>query len=233
MSAAGLHIGTLAERLKKILLEQIADGTFPAGSRLPTEEQCALQHGVSRSVVRETFASLRSDGIIRTRQGQGATVAGGMNAVPFRIAPDSLVTQQAVVEVFELRLAVESEAAGLAAQRSNAAQRKAIGNALRALEHAGERGDDGVEEDFGFHRAIVDGSNNSRYREFVDFLGWKIRDQATITRHKSEIAHRMDLLRIEHTAIYDAIMRRDADAARTAARVHFQNGIQRFLKPNA
>jgi DNA-binding FadR family transcriptional regulator len=182
--------------------------------------------------VRETYASLRTDGIIQTRQGQGATVTSGMNAMPFRIPTDSLVSEQSIVEVFELRLAVESEAAGLAAQRATTAQRKAIGKALRMLEAAGERGEDGVEEDFGFHRAIVDGSNNSRYREFVDFLGWKIRDQATITRHKSELAHRMDLLRIEHSAIHDAIMRGDADAARTAARTHFQNGIQRFQTPN-
>jgi GntR family transcriptional repressor for pyruvate dehydrogenase complex len=224
-----LRAGTLAERLSRRLAEQIVSGTLPLGSRLPTEERLAADYGVSRSVVRESFASLRSDGLIQIRQGQGATVASSLVAVPFRITEEALISQEGIVEVFELRLAVESEAAAMAAERATAAQRRAIEKAYKTLHKLSRADGDGVEEDFNFHHAIVQGANNRRFSEFVEFLSRKIHSQATITRKKSERMNRLMFVVQEHTAIYDAVMAGNADAARTAARDHFKNGITRLL----
>ena len=73
--------------------------------------------GVSRTVVREAVAALRAEGLVTTRQGSGAFVAADASRVPFRIDPDGLSSIADVLEVMELRLAIEVEAAALAAER--------------------------------------------------------------------------------------------------------------------
>ena len=73
--------------------------------------------GVSRTVVREAVAALRAEGLVTTRQGSGAFVATDASRVPFRIDPEGLSSIGDVLEVMELRLAIEIEAAALAAER--------------------------------------------------------------------------------------------------------------------
>jgi DNA-binding FadR family transcriptional regulator len=215
------------------LAGQITSGMRSPGSRLPTEEQLAAEHGVSRSVVREAIARLKSEGLVVTRQGFGASVSPSPPAPPFRIPAESLDSDRAVIEVFELRLAVEAEAAALAAERATAAQRRDIAAALRALDRVDAAAGDGVEEDLAFHRAIVRGANNRRYDDLVAFLGQHIRSQMAISRGTSRDAHRLNLLRPEHAAIHAAIRARDPEAARAAARAHFRNGIERLRRPGS
>lgn len=228
-----LREGTLTERLSRLLAGQITSGGRSPGSRLPTEAQLAAEHGVSRAVVREAIARLKSEGLVVTRQGFGASVASTPPTNPFRIPPDSLGTGRAVVEVFELRLAVEAEAAALAAERATVAQRREIATAFRAIDRADAVAGDGVEEDLAFHRAIVRGANNPRYDDLVAFLEGHIRRQMTVSRGTSRDAHRLSMLRPEHAAIYEAIRLRDPDAARAAARAHFRNGIARLQRPGS
>ncbi|WP_203787436.1 winged helix-turn-helix domain-containing protein, partial [Longispora fulva] len=47
----------------------ITDGTFPPGSKLPSESELAERYAVSRGTVRQTFALLRADGLIASQQG--------------------------------------------------------------------------------------------------------------------------------------------------------------------
>lgn len=225
--------GTLTERLSRLLADQITSGHRLPGSRLPTEAQLAAEHGVSRAVVREAIARLKSEGLVFTRQGFGASVAPALPAAPFRILAESLDTGRAVVEVFELRLAVEAEAAALAAERATAAQRREIATAFRAIDRVDAVAGDGVEEDLAFHRAIVRAANNPRYDDLVAFLEGHIRRQMAVSRGTSRDAHRLSLLRPEHAAIHEAIRARDPDAARVAARAHFSNGIERLQRPGS
>jgi DNA-binding FadR family transcriptional regulator len=105
---------------------------------------------------------------------------------------------------------------------------RAVGTAIDAMVAAMEQGRDGVEEDFQFHRAIADCTNNSVYRNFLAFLERHLREQLTITRHNSRQAGRLSDVEAEHRSIYDAIRRGDADGAREAARAHLRSGIQRL-----
>ena len=68
--------------------------------------------GVSRTVVREAVAALRAEGLVITRQGAGAFVAADAGRMPFRIDPDGLGSIGDVLEVMELRLAIEVEGGG-------------------------------------------------------------------------------------------------------------------------
>ena len=218
----------LAEQLNDVLSRQILAGERPAGSRLPTESQLAEAFGVSRTVVREAIARLRADGLVVTRQGLGAFVTESLQGSPFRLLAHADATREDIRELFELRMGLETEAAALAAERATKTQVRAIHAALTALEARFSVGEDGVDEDFGFHHAIASATNNSTYQRFLKFLEAHIRNQLVTTRLNTARAGRTGEINKEHRAIAEAIARRDPVRAREAARRHLRNGIERL-----
>jgi GntR family transcriptional repressor for pyruvate dehydrogenase complex len=225
---APLRPTNLTDQVSSAMIARIGSGELVPGSRLPTEQELSIEFGVSRTVVREAISRLKSEGLVETRQGAGAFVAHTKLGIPFRIARDSVDSFEATVEVLELRLAVESEAAALAAERANRAQLQAIRGALDAVRAAFERGDDGVTEDLAFHRAIAQATNNSKYVELTEFLERYVRHQIQITGGKIARASRMGQTQKEHEKIVRAIAAHKPDAARAAAREHFRKGIERI-----
>ena len=110
----------LAFELVEALGDRIRDGRISAGDKLPTEAAIMEEFGVSRTVVREAISRLQASGLVETRHGIGTFVVGLGDAAPFRIAPEQFATLRDVIAVLELRIGVETEAAGLAAQRRTA-----------------------------------------------------------------------------------------------------------------
>src|SRR5436309_5140819 len=108
---------SLTGELVARLTEDITSGKIARGSQLPTEQELIAATGVSRTVVREAVAALRAEGLVVTRQGVGAFVAAHARR-PFRIDVHALSSLHEVIEVLELRTAIETEAAGLAAERA-------------------------------------------------------------------------------------------------------------------
>jgi len=226
MLGSKLKVTNLTDQISEAMAARIAEGRLTPGSRLLTEQELSLEFSVSRTVVCEAISRLKSEGLVETRQGARAFVAQNKLGIPFRIAPDSVDSLEATVEILELRLAVESEAAALAAERASR-KLQAIRSALDAVRAAFERGDDGVDEDLRFHRAIAQASNNSKYVDLAEFLERYVRHQIQMTGGKIARASRVTQIEKEHEKIYRAIAARDADAARATAREHFRQGIQR------
>lgn len=224
-----LHSTALSDQLNAVLSRQIISGERAAGSRLPTEAQLAQEFGVSRTVVREAIARLRSEGLVITRQGLGGFVAESLQALPFRLAMNSGDTRRDVRELFELRLGLETEAAALAAERGMPHQVTEIGRALDSMVEEMRKGGDGVEEDLQFHRAIALATNNATYQSFLAFLERHLRQQIMMTRRNTARAGRIAEIEAEHRLIYDAIARHDIDGARDAARHHLRSGIERLV----
>src|SRR5437868_9142871 len=137
----------LSRRLFEQLAEEIKSGRLAPGERLPTEQEMTRAAKVSRTVVREAVAALRAEGLVITRQGVGAFVSAEPQRAPFRIEPERLQSLDDVLNVMELRLGVEIESAGLAAERATKAQVRAIGAALHALDEAIAAERSAVEED--------------------------------------------------------------------------------------
>src|SRR5512134_254388 len=124
----------LSRRLFEQLAEQIKSGRLAPGARLPTEEALTRAAGVSRTVVREAVAALRAEGLVITRQGVGAFVSAEPQRAPFRIEPERMKSIADVLNVMELRLGVEIESAGIAAERASRTQVRAIAAALEGIE---------------------------------------------------------------------------------------------------
>src|SRR5688572_9376728 len=108
----------LSQRVVDELLGAIRIGRFEPGQRLPSERQLAEDFGVSRASVREGLRILELMETIEIRQGRGAVVVAATrepSGVPLRRWLDS--HQGEVVELLEVREALESAAAALAASR--------------------------------------------------------------------------------------------------------------------
>ena len=213
------------------LAEQIMSGKLPVGAKLPSEQEMMKGMGVSRTVVREAVAALRARGLVVTRQGAGAFVERDISRQPYAIDPEGLGSLDSVLDILELRMAVESEAAAMASERATAAQIKAIGEAHRVFSRAITGGDRAIKEDFAFHQAIATATQNSRFAEFLDFLGRLIIPRQSIRSFEGNPeGPRQYLARIEkeHETIFQAIGARSPKKARDAMRGHLVKSRERY-----
>ena len=126
----------LTETVAARMAAKIAEGRLGSGSRLPTVRDLAAQFGVSQTVIREATARLRADGIIVARHGSGLYVDSDARRRPLRIDPQTVTTIKSVMHIMEVRLSLEVEAAGLAAERRTTTDARRIAAALKAFDRA-------------------------------------------------------------------------------------------------
>jgi DNA-binding FadR family transcriptional regulator len=223
----------LSRRLFEQLAGEIRSGRLAPGARLPTEHALTRAARVSRTVVREAVAALRAEGLVVTRQGVGAFVSAEPQRAPFRIEPERMQSLDDILAVMELRLGVEIESAGLAAERATKAQVRTISNALNAIEGASNAGRSAVDEDLAFHRAIAEATANPEFARFLQFIGRHLIPRRTVSglpeRMGGERAY-LALIQEEHRRIYRAIESRDARGAREAMRRHLTRSLERYRK---
>ena len=221
--------GSLADRVCEALTQLISGDDFPPGSRLPSEMNMASRFGVSRTVIREAISRLKSEGLVESRQGSGVFVREGNMDAPFRIDPSVMDSIQSVLQVVELRQALEGEIAALAAKRRTAAQMKAIDQALKQIEIDEREGKDGVDADIAFHRSIAAATGNPHFLALVEFLFNCLRDATATTRSYEATKASLSLeVKGEHATIVDSISRQDPVSARAAARKHMEGATRRL-----
>ncbi|WP_084269999.1 FadR/GntR family transcriptional regulator [Patulibacter minatonensis] len=170
MAMTPIGRGSLGELAADQLREQLAAGAWPVGTKLPAENVLATQLGVGRSTVREAVRVLVAAGQLETRQGSGTYVLA-LEPPP---EWEPRVRRADVLDVYEVREALESQAARLAAQRRTDDDLVAIDAALVAREVARGGGvvEPFVDADLAFHHAIVAAAHNALLEEmFRSFLG--------------------------------------------------------------
>lgn len=219
----------LSDRLAALLAAQLDGGHLKPGDKLPSEQQLAESHGVSRTVVREAVHQLKSRGLLVSRQGSGVYVSSPEANRPLAFDPSVLESVEAVVHVVEVRRVLEGEIAALAAQRATRAQIAGLKRALAEIDRAEAEGRDGVAEDLAFHRAIGEATGNPQFSRLLGFLEQYLREGMRITRANE--ARRRDFMqqvRDEHRAIVEAIGAHDPAAARKRATQHILHGERRL-----
>ncbi|ABE45024.1 FadR/GntR family transcriptional regulator [Polaromonas sp. JS666] len=225
----------LVGEIVESLANSIRDGQLQPGAKLPTEAEIMARFDVSRTVVRESLSRLQASGLVETRHGIGTFVLPPQESGNFRIMAEDFATVADVISVLELRISLETEAAGLAAQRRTPENLLAMQNALRAFRESINDDSDAVPPDFQFHMEVARSTGNRHFADLMTYLGTMI-----IPRTRVNIVHNapegrlnyLERVNSEHESIYSAISNQDAEAARAAMRTHLSNSRERLRRGN-
>ena len=203
---------SLADSAANSIRAEISAGRWAVGSRIPIEPQLALLLGVSRGTVREAVKTLVSRGLLEVRQGSGTYVRSGFDPS----ANLQKMRRASLRDQFEVRRALEVEAARLAAVRHTAKDLRNLRALLdqRGLPDASDGGASFIQRDLDFHLAIVDVSGNLALAETCRFITGYIKD--TIGSSIGTSLPEPD--QAAHESIVEAIASRDPDRAAEAVR---------------
>ena len=203
-------------------------GGLQDGARLPSETEFVDMFGLSRASIREALARLRAEGLVRSRKGSGSFAVHA--ASPQMVRLSAIETMRDLVEWHEVRLALESEVAALAADRRTDDDllrlREAQANLIAqlAVSHADS-------EDVAFHSALAACAHNPKLSDALGRLTTHIFNWSSLSAERGflTLAERRELIALEHGGIVDAVAARDAERARAEMRRHLLNGRTRVL----
>ena len=210
----------VCERIEQLVLE----GALSPGEKLPAERQLAEKLGVSRPSLREAFRILGTRGIVRSERGGGTYVTEKLNPT----LEDPLLelisnAPESHADVLELRHAIESLAASLAAERRTDTDIQVLRTAYKRLIDSHRLGDPALEAraDADFHLAIGAASHNvvllHVMRSLFSLLKKSIRfNLENLYGHTGMF----EQVRDQHYHLLKAILNGDSDAARTASDNH-------------
>lgn len=218
---------SLADRITVSLRDTIVSGQYSLGEQLPSGKDLALNFGVSITVIREALSRLKADGLVASRQGKGVFVTKDTKDRPFRLAKSNEKTR-ALLEVLELRMGVEVQAASLAAQRRTSTDLKLMAKCLKAMEPSQRSFDEALSADIEFHRTIAVATRNPLIVSFVEFLQPHLRDAISLARATSaKKADTASAAYEEHREIYNAIAAGDQARARMAVQSVLEGTLRR------
>lgn len=225
----------LTDTVKTGLIGLISRDNLQAGDKLPTAEQLCQRFGVSRTVVREAIASLQAEGRLVSKRGSGVYVN---DAAPVRSGTLVMGSPQDIAEVLEfmeLRMSVEIEAAGLAAERRSETDLLRIEQAMSSFFRHMQDKAMASDADRALHRAIAQATSNPKFGEFVDHMGERLIPRKALGAafaDSDEQAAFLKTIHDEHRVIADAIANRQPQQARDGMRIHLDNGRRRYRNWN-
>jgi DNA-binding FadR family transcriptional regulator len=224
--------GNLAQGLVDDFSRMISEGVIKPGDKLPSEVELMTVGGVSRATVREALSRLQVSGLVETRRGIGTFVLNMPGSTVSRLDPATIVTLQDVIAILDVRMSFEIEAAGLAALRRTDEQLAAMRGALVRFEQASDTAGS-IVSDFQFHLQIAAATNNRYFSDIITHFGTSMFPRArlnSVAIARLDRQQKHERLVREHEHIYDAVARRDFDAARAAMRIHLANSRARVMK---
>jgi len=210
----------LSWQLANSLGSQIVNGQYVSGDVLPNEAELGQAFQVGRSAVREAIKMLASKGLVDARPRRG-TVVCARSAWSFLDADllswieGSAPDQAFLIELVDMRMAIESEASALAAVRRVPEELEQIRAAFDRMAAAEKGRADPIAADLEFHKAIVSASGNRFMRPLVAIVSTALRFSF---RYTNELVGASGGDLKEHERILLAIEAGDPDAARGAVR---------------
>ena len=216
MAMHALSKTNLADIAVEAIRTAILERRWTVGEKLPNEAALSAMLSVSRGTVREAVRVLVSQGYLETRQGSGTYVLSTADTV----RPLSMARRAGLRDQFEARLALDAEAARLAALRHTPAVIAGL-RALLATRGHYDSGDKAgfIARDFAFHQAVIAASQNTVLIGMYDFFSTLMAE--TIDATLGQDLPEPDMA--AHVAIVDAIENGDPDAADAA--------VRRFMAP--
>jgi len=207
---------SLVDRAAEAIRTEIVNNRWPVGEKLPNEAKLSALLSISRGTVREAVRILVSQGYLETRQGSGTYVQSTADAA----RPLTMARRASLRDQFEARLALDAEAARLAALRQTPSVIADLRARLAARGNFDGSDPSGfIARDFAFHKAVVEASQNKVLADMYAFFSTLISE--TIEATLGEDLPEPDMA--AHAAIIDAIETGDPDLAEAA--------VRRFMAP--
>lgn len=206
----------LSQRMSQELGRQIVCGFYRKTRGLPTEAELCEQFGVSRSAVREAVKMLSAKGLITSKPRQGIRIQPEeqwniFDSDLLRWALESNPSLEMLREYLQMRIAIEPEAAALAARHATEEQISVIAAAIDQLAAAEGDSEAALEADIAFHISILYGSNNRFYIRLRDFIQTALRVSFGYTQQlKDNFQGALE----DHLKILNAIKNRNPDRAK-------------------
>lgn len=200
---------TLSERVFEQIRGAIERGDIAAGSKI-SEPELARRFGVSRGPLREAIGRLEACGLVERRANVGARVV--------------TLSSEGLLEIFQVREALESMAARLAAEHMTDEE---IAGLRELLDQHGRQIDEDSGQayfqkvgDLDFHYRIVQGSRNS---QLIKLLCNDLYHLMRLYRYQFGMqSRRAPRAFVEHRMIVDAIEQRDGEMAELLMRHHIR-----------
>jgi len=200
-----------SDRAYRVLLAEIVDGTLPPGAVLGEVEQ-STRLGVSRTPIREAFSRLTADGLVEPQAGRGLIVTE--------------VSLDNISELYELRGALEEQAARLAAQRGTPTRFVALATAFESMTKLAVMGTDDIKDYYAL---------NSQFDEAIDeaiqnaYLVGALRNVrmhlARVRRIAKDNPERLREAARETLLVLEAIIAGDTALAAHATHVHLHRSL--------
>ena len=218
----------LSDQIYNEIRQNIDNNDWASGMRIATELELSEKYGVSRPVVREALARLKSEKLIDSKRGSGSFVIKPRG--DFFRGFRQVGTVSDLIHGFELRLSVEADSASFAANRRTDAQLTDIRDAAEMLS-AGTIDEKFGDADFQFHLAVAEATNNPMYVSTMTMLREQIlfgmRLTGVMAPPSADV--RISIVQDEHRRIVDASASKDAEAARAAMSEHLKLARKRLL----
>jgi GntR family transcriptional repressor for pyruvate dehydrogenase complex len=212
---------TLGEQVAAQLSDQISEGKWKPGEKLPSESELCFALNIGRSTLREALKALAFVGMVQMRPGEGTYVIEGSGLLIERIMARGLLkTDKELQDVGEARLLIEGETAALAAERADPIDLEQLDFLMNEMQSSlSGIGRDFVDLDVEFHLAIAQSAKNQMLFELLTPIRGVLKEWISKSQELpgiKENAHQ------QHAKILAAVRRREPEKARHAMRSHLQ-----------
>jgi len=224
----------LADQLHDQILDWIISGVLNEGDKIPSENELCNSFKVSRPVVREAMLKLQDEELVVTKKGIGTFVLHSplKNLSQFATAKDIAI----ILQSHEVRIAIEGEAAALAAARRSNSQLDDLKDAMNTMRKDFEAFNLSVHSDYKFHIGIAKATNNDIFVELLENIHLGLTKTMAIAQELSResvknqtLPNRNNEVLNEHERILEAIELQDEEGARLAMRYHISKIKQRII----
>ena len=208
MVSVSLAPRALYQEVAELLRQRIFKRELEPGSWID-EMKLAEEYGISRTPLREALKVLAAEGLVTMKVRRGAYVTE--------------VSETDLADVYHLLSLLESDAAGVVAQRATDAQLKELQALHKELEAAAGNRDKFFAVNERFHMRLLQIAGN-RWR---DQMVADLRKVMKLNRHQSLLkSGRIEDSLREHRAVMEALTKRDAKATVKRMQEHFRNGLE-------
>lgn len=224
----------LASQLYEQIIEWLLSGVLQEGDKLPSENELCKAFQVSRPIVRQAIIKLQIDEFVTTKKGIGTFVLHSPLKDLGRFASANDIA--AIFQSHEVRIALEGEAASLAAIRRSAAQLQFIQEAQHRMQADFDAARLSIQPDYDFHLGIAKATNNEIFVQLLEDIHLGLKKTMAVAQNLSRESiksnhspNRNKQVLKEHQRILDAIELQDQESARLAMRFHIARIKQRII----